>query len=230
MALDLGVFSAAGIVSDGLVLRWKLDETTGTVVADSVGTEAGTVLNPSSPSWVAGKLNNAFNSLTYGSGAPKIRMDNANTFPPAANFSVCFWFYAKNLGTNQTLLCYQRPLGGTQPITIVLLNTGYINLQAYQASDDALKAVTFDYGPYRNGWHYFSIVVDTNMYLYLDGVSMGTPQALTGGVKSTGSDARWYLNAESGTGFGAYGMFDDFLIYSKALSQAEIRQNINLYV
>src|SRR3989338_8603814 len=41
----------------GLVSHWKLDETTGTIAADSAGTSNGTLTN--GPTWVTGKLNNA---------------------------------------------------------------------------------------------------------------------------------------------------------------------------
>lgn len=82
-----------------------------------------------------------------------------------------------------------------------------------------------------NEWHHFTGVYDgAYIYLYMDGVSVGTPAALTGTIDTNGpvcigaySPAR--VNCDGGP---TKGMFDDARMYDRALSASEILQLYNL--
>ena len=83
-------FKTEADITTGLVSHYKLDETSGTVATDSVGTSNGTIYNASS---VIGKINNAFNF----SGA----INNYVSIPPLNydEISVSAWFYRNSVDT-----------------------------------------------------------------------------------------------------------------------------------
>lgn len=80
-----------------------------------------------------------------------------------------------------------------------------------------------------NQWHHLSMKVDgTGIYWYVDGVFDGSDTSYTGTMGNIGSGSGT-IGYRSGYGFFS-GPLDDFRIYNRALSQAEITQLYNIGV
>jgi hypothetical protein len=214
---------------------WKLDDGSGSIAADSVGTADGTLVN--GPSWVAGKLGGAlqFN----GSNA----VDLGTTFSaPPANFSISLW---ANIGAWSTE--WGHVLIGTAvdnpydqgwnlrhfgsyyasqwpgiPVGALCFSTRGINVTTNNQDD-----MPSNEAPPLNEWVHIVCVCDTvnhMKYIYFNGMDQGA--MATTGSQITATTRKVFIGARSndaGTGTADYftGMIDDVRFYDIALSAAD---------
>ncbi len=88
--LTLGLVPVTPVMaSPGIVALWHFDEGAGTSVADSVGSNTGTLVN--SPGWVAGKFGRA---LSFDGTSNYVDIGTTNLVTGA--FTVEFWAYSSS--------------------------------------------------------------------------------------------------------------------------------------
>jgi hypothetical protein len=202
-----------------LVGHWKLDETAGTLAADSSGAgHTGVLYNGAL--WATGKIGNA---VRYDGIDDRIRVDNvAVATAPGASNSVCFWMqwdgrencmpFGWN-GTYDLWLC-QGSFG---------FNTGQSNILGVSSAGFA--------GQWTHVAAVFPNATPTaaNARLYINGVA----QSLTQRLGSSGS-ARYatptvHLSGwGANTGYAFNGRIDDLRIYSRELTASEVAAIANV--
>lgn len=193
----------------GLQLHWKLDEGSGTTLADSSAYERDGAFNTGAPSWVSGQRNGAiqFNGSNDA--------DTNSTFDPPAKGTVAFWyrFNAAPTGTER------------------LFGLG----DNWECRSDSSGTLTFDLGQ-SNGvfttpsgvceadvWHHVVAVYNdaTDTYkVYLDA------QLVNSGSTSISDQVAAVLSIGIRTGSSERfnGALDDFRVYNYELSEAEIAE------
>ena len=146
--------SASADITTGLVSHWKLDEASGTVASDSVGTNTGAVAGAT---FTAGKIGNAlsFNGTSNYVSVPRMNYEE---------ITVSAWFY-KN--ANDTLSNADAIWGGWRWATDTQLQEGF-DLRFYGAgatqltfivvtTNGATKTQKSSYYTFANtldGWHH----------------------------------------------------------------------------
>lgn len=215
----------------GLVGWWKFDEGSGTTAADSSGYGANMTVYPSSNiiTWVNGKIGGG---LQYDPGATTActnggfgiygPMAAQNLDLPAGNFSVAWW---DNYGA-----------GRVAAFHILTGNNcgGYSGIWSSGSSVQTCAAgsinTSFTYSAGSTGtWHMYAYIFDranNTQYMYVDGVQKKSG-ALNGNSYGSVSTANYAMNigiyqyncvdAARGT------TMDDFRIYKRALSAAEVQ-------
>jgi len=217
----LGPALASGGV--GPVGWWKFDETTGTTAADSSrnknhGTLAG------EPTPTTGQIDggilcdgtNDYVSLPIGA---IINALGSSTFTVWANYTQAGgnWQRIFDIGTGETVNMFLTPaLGGS--------NTGAMRFAITIGGSGAESQLT---APQRlaTGWHHIAVVIDADamdMEMFLDGVSIVT--AATARVPSDlgTTTQNWLGRSEYGADAYYSGSLDEFRIYDRALTPAEI--------
>ncbi len=198
----------------GLSGYWKLDETSGSVAADSTaygrnGTVTGT------PVWVAGKVGNALqvNSTTYMSvpslmGSPK-------------NVTLAAWGNLTGIDSSGAELV---SLGDY--IAIRLDEGGSTKMFFYNGSSWDFVSVSQTF--LNKGWHHFAAVFndDANtVMLYIDGSQVASATTnVTIPYSGLGTSLVVGRHGNNKTGWNFTGKIDDVRIYSRALCPTEIQQ------
>jgi hypothetical protein len=196
----------------GLVLHWKLDETSGTAAADSSGFgRTGTVVG--TPTWATGALNNAIQL----NGANRVEVTSLLGSPK--NVTLAAW--ANLTGADS---------GGAEIVSIadyfaIRLNEGSISRAFfYNGSTWPSCSVSQTYA--NAGWHHFAAVYNddqNNCKLYVDGTEVASV-ATTVTIPYTGLGTKVVVGAH-GNGSTTYdfsGKIDDVRVYSRALCPLEI--------
>jgi Concanavalin A-like lectin/glucanases superfamily len=204
-------------INDGLVGYWKLDENTGTAIADASGHgNNGTLVN--GPTWVTGA---SLPSVNF-DDTSGINLDGSNDYAslginslPAINGSmtVAFWMYYASIPS-------------TQQNAVVLYCSGSSSLQLGFLSS---KITAFGAGPVTmvaatstptSGWHHVAYTFDgTNHRLYVDGGTAATSTVAPNTGATTAALLGNYTTS-GGSPFG--GRLDDVRIYNRVLSSTEI--------
>ncbi|PTY03492.1 hypothetical protein DB346_06340 [Verrucomicrobia bacterium LW23] len=224
---------------DGLAGWWKLDETSGTAVADSSGlNNGGTTV--SAPSWVQGASGNALHLSGVGQhvtvpNGPYLQLG-------AMNLTFSAWFKAQHQNLAQPILSKcATDANGFHGFYLGLTPTGAIEfrLGANVTTRDEL-AFTSESVFADNQWHQVILVLDRTAQqatLYVDGIartvqlasqSLGTASGTTVSLTGTSNlnaatPATLLLGATLPTGNERYfaGSLDDLRIYTKALNTEE---------
>jgi hypothetical protein len=214
----------------GLVCWWKLDEGSGTSATDSSGSgNNGTLVN--SPTWTTGKINGAlsFNGVNNYVSTPAINLSSASAV------SVSLWvnrtysntgghaLFESTRDSNETTTGFMffpddaSSCSGGGMLVGLRGNAGY-NLKCYAQ-------------PTSGVWHHLVAVFDKSqsalneVSLYVDGV-LQTAQVQSSSAANAnnfGSDPL-YLMCRGGGGDFCSGMIDDFRVYDRTLSGAEVQQ------
>lgn len=214
------------IASDNLIGWWKFNETSGNIAYDSSGQDHHGVLHSSmtfSTNSITGKKGSAlsfdgiddFVTLPTGSG----EWDSINN-----EITISFWAYgAENLPQNKNVFQAQasgsRILGSHLPWSNEIVywdsgnTTNYDRIQKTASSSDYKGKWSF--------WTYTKNVTTGSMKLYLNGAlwHSGTSKTLT--IDTDNIDA--FAIGAGASGAGPYpGSIDDFRIYNRELTAAEI--------
>jgi len=193
----------------GLLVAYSFDEGTGTIIHDVSGNgHNGTLVN--GPSWARGKYGSA---LSFNGANNYLNLDALSSTSKTYTFE--FWvkrqneeyIFDSNNGLDRLVIDFGR----------------YATADSLSLSDGAWHSV----GSVPAGaWHHVALVLDSASGMatgYVDGIKSGTaPYAgknLGGSVKIgsyfTGRDAFYS------------GLLDDFRLYTRALSQTEVRRDMS---
>ncbi len=204
---------------------WMFDEKAGTAAVDSSSNKNnGTLFGGAT--WVTGQIKGAvqcdgtndYVNLPIGSLISKL---TSSTFAIWANYSQQggAWQRIFDFGTGETVNMFLTPaIGGS--------NTGVMRFAITTGGSGAESQLS---APARlaTGWHHIAVVIngDTRaMQLYLDGavVVSGTTAVLPSALGNTTQN--WLGRSEYGADAYYQGALDDFRIYDRVLTQAEIQK------
>jgi len=207
----------------GPVGWWKLDEKTGTTAADSSrNRNHGTVMGGAAPT--QGQLDGGilFDGTDDYVALPIggiINTLGSSTFTVWANYSQAggAWQRIFDIGTGEAVNMFLTPaIGGSNTgVMRFAITTGGSGAESQLSAAERLAT----------GWHHISVVIDgdaMSMAMYLDGTSIVT--AATAHVpKDLGTTTQnWLGRSEYGADAYYSGSLDDFRIYDRALTVAEI--------
>ncbi len=215
-------------LSDGLVGYWKMDENTGTSVADLSG-GGNTAALTNSPTWDIGRFGTGvkFSSSTTNQ---YINVPASTNIDGLSKFSWSVWVNPSQLQDNKVLM---RKSGNIElyleTISSGLRTQVYIDCQVtgltrLTTSADNLKL---------NGWNHIVFVYDgggcalENVQLYINGAIAGQhANSDSGSGAFDNSDTGVPLTIGNSANLSAQviGLVDEVRVYNRAISQAEARQ------
>jgi len=226
LACFVFVLSLGSIASAELVAHWRLDETSGTIAADSSGNGLNGTLG-GDPQWVAGKIGGAleFDGDDYVDlGAPAV-FDFGTE-----DFTITAWI-KMTATTRGSIFAIGGDDGGGIRYTLAM-GEGNDNKLTLTMDNDVSKNQSMGDTVINDGvWHHVVGMIKGDVSLvYVDGVEDGTidlpagydlsgvlqHNAYIGAIKSNASNT---LHAEKFM----IGLIDDVRIYDTALTEAEIQ-------
>lgn len=224
--LVLVLASVANATDPNLVGWWKLDETSGTIAADSSGKgHNGTVVG--SPKWIAGHIGgalrfngNGYVSLPIGSVISSLA---ESTFAIWVNWSgrpdpnQGGWQRIFDFGTDTGNYIYLCPSTGASNAAMrVAIVAGNNVWDEFDANTGALP----------RGWHHVAVTISRSsrtITMYLDGNDVGSKTDCVNTVSDLGATTNNWLGKSQYNDPNFNGSLDDFRIYNRVLSRAEIR-------
>ena len=234
-----GAGTGGATIDPDLVLWYKFDDATGTTAADSSGNgHPGTLKNVSTGT--------ASFSTTHQVGTGSVNLVSSST-TIGAYVDVATSLQAMGVSKDVTLSCWanlrtardwQRifDFGSSSTGSYMYLATG-VNTSSPSAprfgittagnTAEQFIKMTTPATPSTNVWHHFVVVVGAAATytgtLYIDGVAVGTTTAMTLHPSDLGASTNNWLGRSEFT-LDPYfdGMLDDFRIYKRALTAAEV--------
>lgn len=227
-------------LNNKFVSHWKLDETSGYDIADSVGSNDGTwdEDNDNTPTGsddvsaetTTGSIDNA---LTFNGVYKRILLGDiseAKTLP----MSISAWFYPVSLPSNgggpQTIVSkYDFSTGSSLAWRLAISNTDKLFVDNYGSDctgQDDFRAGTTLTAPDLNQWHHAVFTWDTDgtLKIYYDGAEVTTDTFGTSLCQST-------TEVAIGNGIvgnqGFNGSIDDVRLYSRILTAEEVESLYN---
>jgi len=218
---------------DALIAWWKFDETSGTVVTDSIGNMNGTI--GSQNYWLDGGL--YFNGENY--GASRVAFDagdTANTFLQiSGHITIAFWaksdrlnrsghsrlFRGENTNADR-LLNIELPTDGNSIIFKAGLNDDQVN---WWGADDSSHENYID----MSKWHYYVFTKNTTtpvIKIFIDGemISAATRHDSTNYFFGSMAGITFFEFAGSSANYHQFaGVVKDFRIYNRALTPQEVK-------
>lgn len=221
-------------ITSNLVAHWKLDETSGTVAADSSGNGyTGTYVN--TPTLGATGAFGSSKAVTYTRSSSEYTdvVAPANLLRNVSAASGACWFKANSTGVWHELLDVNTGAASlwTRRLAILVSDTGgkfYGYAIAGDAEGEQIKVSTatgFDNG----SWHHFVVTVDyptDTIKLYADGVLLtatGTVAFTATATSDTNPKGARIGSRRDGVNY-VNGTLDDVRIYSRALSAADVAE------
>jgi len=226
----LGSISASTnltVTASGLVAYWTFDEGSGTTAADSSG-GGNTMSLVNGIAWIVGKLGGAIsaNGTTQYATAPAINLSATQTV------TLAFWTNRTYSATVESVMVEASTNynGSTTGFGFFPDDTQCQGIQV-AVNGNVGYSVNCYAQPSSGVWHHVVAIYDktqagTNQTaLYIDGV-LQTPTINLRTSKNTNNFGTnpLYLFARAGNQFQNAGKVDDFRIYNRALSAAEIQQ------
>jgi fibronectin type 3 domain-containing protein len=196
----------------------RFDEATGSTAADASGNNwNGTLVGGST--WTTGRINNAvsLSGTTNYATLPSGVVAGLNNFTISAWVrlnSATNWPRLFNFGTGTTSFMYLLPRNGSGNVQFGITTNGWNGQQQINT------AYTFQTGT----WTHVAVTLSGTVgTVYVNGTSVGTNSAITLNPSSLGSTTQNYVG-KSYLGSDPYlnGAVDEFQIYGRALSAAEI--------
>ena len=208
-------------LTDNIVAYWKCDEGSGTSLADSVGSNTGTLNN--SNGWATGIVGNApsYNGTggAPGTGGTYVDCGNSSSLNPAS-LSVSLWINPSNLsGTHFFFARDDNSLG--RSYALYANGTGL----SIQQNGAALLSASSQFST--STWAHVVYVNDSTLgaIAYVNGTSVAThaysaPSSTTG---STTIGKRTYASNQ----YPFAGIIDEIGLWSRALTSTEVTQLYN---
>lgn len=210
---------------DGLQSYYRIDETTGTSIADAIGGKTGTLQS--------GTINNVGKNNTCWRGTASagkaIVLGNAFNFERTDSFSFAFWLKIDTLGQTHYLYSKQNNAEPYSGIICYLNNTNKLVWQLYsdnspQSYIQIMSSETFTSGV----WYHIVNTYDgssssNGLKSYSNGVLL-TPNAagtLTSSIVSPSTIDFCIGSNHAGTA-GTYGYIDEFAVWNRVLNPAEV--------
>jgi rhamnogalacturonan endolyase len=202
---------------------WKFDDASGAVATDSIGGDNGTLL--SAASWTTGRNNGAVHlngtANSYVS-LPAGIVTNLNDFTIATWVKVdtnATWARIFDFGTGTGNYMFLAPASGSSSVRYAITTTSTAGEQ--QISNNAVLSTGV--------WHHVAVTLSgTNGILFVDGSPAGTNSNMTLRPSDLGPTTQNYFGKSQWSDPNLIGNLDDFRIYNRALSAAEINSLANL--
>ena len=202
------------------VVWYKFDETSGTVASDASGNgKNGTVTGGT---WVAGKIANAVNlsGSTQYISAPAGVVSTLNDFTIATWVKVTTnstWARIFDFGANSNTYMFLAPTAGST-IRFAITTSGNGAEQVINGTSALSTGV----------WHHVAVThIGNTGTLYVDGAVVGTNTNMTLRPSSMGSTPNNYIGKSQFADPYLNGQVDDFRIYNRGLSGAEVQGLFN---
>ena len=203
-------------ITNGLVLYWKLDESSGATASDSSGNGNTGSLNGGS--WTGGRVNNAL-SLN-GAGQYAITSNNLASQFSGGSVTIALWINANAAGVVVDELGQSALNSNWHDSQIEVLSDGSLYARVWQLPGLRVGKVTF------GQWSHVALTYNAaaqKLDGFLNGVQAGSSVF---GTKQWPGTLYYALGGTDSThlGSGAYfnGLLDELHIYNRALSVAEI--------
>jgi len=207
-----------GTPASDLVAHYPFNETSGTSAADVSGNGRTATLSGGS-SWVAGRAGNAANlngSNAYAS-LPSGIVSGLNDFTIAAWVKLNGsggWQRIFDFGTGTTTNMFLTPQSGTGGVLRFAITTGGSGTEQRINAPTALST---------GSWKHVAVTLSgTTGTLYVDGTAVATNASMTLKPSSLGNTTLNYIGRSQYADPYLNGAVDDFRIYDRALSAAEI--------
>ncbi|MCA9238899.1 MAG: hypothetical protein KDA37_01810, partial [Planctomycetales bacterium] len=216
---DSGPSGEAAVFASEIALWLKFDETTGTAAADSSGFGLdGNLIG--GPTWDAGELNNAvrldgvddyvalpsgvLNGLTDITISAWVYLDTVNTWERIFDFGA---------GTEVNMFLTPQSFGGGDDLRFAIKNGG---------DEQQINPTTTTTVPL-NTWTHVAVTLGGGIgVLYLNGAEVGRNNALTISPADLGVTTQNYIGKSQYPDPYLDGRVDDFRIYNRVLSAAEV--------
>jgi fibronectin type 3 domain-containing protein len=203
---------------DGLLQHLKFDESAGTTAADSSGNGRNATL-VNGPAFAPGRIGNA---LGFTASSSQYATLPAGLVSNLNDFTISVWVKPGTLGNwarvfdfgngtaTNMFLTTQNGANGKPRFAIKISNSAEQQIDA----PDALAA---------DVWTHIAVTLSGNTgTLYVNGVSVGTNNAMTFKPSAMGSTAQNYIGKSQYPDPYFNGAIDDFRIYSSALNASDI--------
>ena len=202
----LGIQGFAGL-STGLVSYYKLNANSN----DSVGSNNGTDTAISYAT--AGIIGNC---ATFNGTTSQIAIADTTSLKPA-NISISLWFKSTSADVSQMLVSKYSSATPKNYYLQIYSGTVYFGL----GNGTSFVTIASSASTYNDSnWHHLVATFDgTNLNLYINGISVATPVAMSGSLTYEATSV--YFGANNGVGF-LTGSLDELAIFSRALSASEI--------
>jgi chitodextrinase len=200
--------------TSGLVAHWSYDQSTGTVLNDDSGNgHNGTFV--STPTWSAGKINNA---LTF-NGTDTVALGNITQINNVGQVTLAAW--VKRAATGADVFIGKQATN--QDVAIEAYSDGKVYFQMSKGADTYGSITLND-----TAWHHLAMVFDgtqtgnaNRLKAYVDGVQKTLTFKGTVGTLTTSNTTPFNIGKMSGEY--SNGQVDDTWLYSRSLSQAEVQ-------
>jgi len=207
-----------GAIPSDLLVRLKFDETSGTTAADASGNgNAGTTVN--GPTWVGGQFNNAINLTSTSSQyvtMPTGVVTGVTDFTISTwvkMSSLATWARVFDIGTGTNNYMFLAPQGATANRMRFAIRTSTVGEQIINSSVNT---------PVGTWFHVAVTLTGTTGRLYLNGVEVGSNTGINLNPSSLGITTQNYLGKSQWPDPYLNAALDDFRIYGRAFSAAEI--------
>ncbi len=210
------VWSFTTVPTPALGHRYSFSETGGASTSDSVGGPAWAGALPNGGTLSGGQLTLVSNSLQYASLPAGIvsTLSNFTALTWINLASTANWARVFDFGNSTTVYMYLAPQNGSSGKVRYAITT---NSTAGEQQINCNSTLT------TGAWHQLAVTLNGNTgILYVDGVSVGTNNAMTLRPSSLGNTANNYIGKSQWTDPYLNGKLDEFRIYNVALSPAEI--------
>lgn len=217
------------ILNDGLIGYWKFDETSGSVASDSSGYVAtGTLVSMDNSDWVAGSTATQFytpRALDFDGSSDYINAGNLSELDGVSAFTIAAWIKPDLIpfsgydglfgrgGTNQ-----RSPWIYGQSVT----NKMVVDIETTTGGPQDAQVIS-NTSIVQGIWQHVAFTWDgTNVRIYINGVQDANTGTTDGNVLAT-PDESTRLGAINFNASSYWdGQIDDFRVYKRALSPAEI--------
>jgi hypothetical protein len=225
------------VVGDGADVYWRLDEISGTVADDAIGSVNGTY-SGGPVLGVPGLIASGGTAVSFDGVNDVVILPDSNllnTFTRRAQ-TVELWFQADTVANRQVLF----EAGGTSRGLSLYLFQGRVYVGAWNTANDASADTPWASGPAfvsapvdAGVTHHLAMVYDADanrLAGFLDGVSIGTVAGI-GTLHTATADnaigamrdgARFHDSLTGGQGFFFDGVIDEVAVYSEALPTGRI--------
>jgi hypothetical protein len=208
------------VLPSGISAYYPLDTGTGVQAYDSgASSRDGTLQN--SPTWGTGKISGG---LTFNGSTQYV--STSSSFSNPNTFTLELWFKTNTASGGRLIGFGDASTGAsaTSDRQVYMTNTGTL---VFGANPGTQKTVTSPASYNNNAWHHLAATMGAGgMHLYVDGASVGTPDANTSGGNYTGY---WRLAYDTLAGWPSTptspyfaGSLDEVKIFSRELSASEV--------
>jgi len=206
------------VVRAGLISRWACDAGSGTTLADSVGTNTGTI---SGATWSTGRVGGA---LSFNGTTNQVNVANPS-LALTNQVSIALWAFGGTSLPKTTCALYAKDAAGNRVLNLHLpWNSGVIYWDAGNggtASCDRLSKATTSTSQYKGKWNHWVFTKNATagtMAIYLNGTLWTSANGKTLTLSPITS-----LTLGAGNSYNYEGRLDDLRIYNKALDAAGVQ-------